>query len=580
MQSLAPLREPGRLRSLGEALASEPDLAFTHVARSFPPQRKLKGSLADLLGSYEGHLGPNEPEMWFFARQEGPAGDGDLYLADDRHLERDMPHAINAGFQDTEWFNSQERLRKLAAYLTRVADAASAFYASCAASDALDQRVRFLERNAETIFGRLFKVGRVMEDLHRELPDVYWWNYFGPAFVKKWDGRLDGLGVRQESTPAGARVVWATETPFVLDPSVKRLEDYSWKKPFYAALGDDTFMREGQKPRSPGDAVPDFNAHRVAAGAAPVSAADGARAQAKFMPRVARLRDLPPEDAEFEEARAELIESEGLDVHLTADRAVPVDEVVRWLKSRNEMAVRGADDGGLIVYRNPDTGVGAGFETERSGLRLRLPWLRPAFFAREAMSLVVELAENSDLKLPTHASTVGELVELWGKGNVDAVRRSQAALPYMSPERSNRWWLYQGRKQDLHRRLGEEVFVPTLVVVAPSARADDLRLHITWTDGTPLVLPECDLVTLLEGSRPSKLKVRGTAAYEAVRKALEPHLESMSVEGLGTVALLTPKRAKEIRRVFIELPTRAFDHVEVAPAKWVDVSPPDREATG
>ena len=159
---------------------------------------------------------------------------------------------------------------------------------------------------------------------------------------------------------------------------------------------------------------------------------------------------------------------------------------------------------------------------------------------------------------------------------MDAVRRSREALPLMSPERSERWWLYQSRRQDLHRRLGEEVFVPTLVAVAPRGRTDDLRLHITWTDASPLVLPNCDLVTLVDGRRPSAFKVRGTATYEAVQKALEPHLESMSVEGLGTVGLLTPTRAKEARRAFLELPTGAFDHVEVAPAKWVDVSPPDR----
>ncbi len=571
MRSLAPLREAGRLRALGQALESESDLASTQVARSFPPQRKLKGSLADLLGSYETRLNPKEPEMWFFARNDTPVGDGDLYLADARHLELDMPHAVNAGFKDTDWFHSPEQLRKLAAYLTRVADAASAFYAYCASSHILDQRLKLLESNA--VLGHLFKGGRAVPDLHRELPDVYWWNYFGPAFVKKWGGKLDGLGVRNESTPAGARVVWATETPFVLDRSVRRLAGYPWKEPFYAALGNDTFMREGQKPRSTGEAVPDFNAHRIAAGSPAVSADTTAPAQAKFLPRIVRIGDQAPEDAEFEDARAELIEEEGFELHLTGDKDLPVDEVMRWLKNRSDTAVIDSNSAGLIVYRNPDTGVVAGFEVERRDLRVRVPWLRPMFFGREAMSLVVDLGQKLDLRLPSSASTVQQLVELWERGNVDAVRRSHQPLPYMSRQRSDRWWLYQSRKDDLHRRLGEAVFVPTLVAVAPRSRTEDLRLHITWADATPLLLPGCDLVTLLEGRRPSEFKIRGTAAYEDVRKALEPYLEPMSVEGLGTLSLLTPKRAKEARAVFLELPTRAFDHVEVSPARWVDVTP-------
>src|SRR5437773_12099116 len=102
------------------------------------------------------------------------------------------------------------------------------------------------------------------------------------------------------------------------------------------------------------------------------------------MPRVVRLRDLRPEDAEFEEARADIIENEGLDVRLTADKALPIDEVVRWLKSRNEIAVRGPDERGLIVYRNPDTGVVAGFAAAPVARRLRLPWPRPDVLPRDA----------------------------------------------------------------------------------------------------------------------------------------------------------------------------------------------------
>lgn len=607
VQSLAALRQPGRLRTLGQALESEPEFAYTHVGRSFPPRRPLKRSLADLLASYEGRLDPNQPEMWFLARRQPPVGDGDIYLADDRRLElRDMPHAVNARFFDVSWFDSADRLDTLSAYLTRVADAAGAFYAYCALSDILDQRLHLLQRNAGPIFGGIFKAGRAAEDLNRELPDVFWWNYFGPAFVERWNGRLDGLGARQESTPAGGRVIWATETPFVLDPRIKELERYPWKAPFYAALGEDTFMREGQKQRAVGEVVPDFDAHRRAAGVAAVDVVRGSYGRRRVLPRVVRLREMPPQEAES--AGARLIEDEALVLHLLADKVHSLDEIAGWLRGRKNVTLpTSLEVGRLIVYRNPDTAVEAGLEVEDAadlkarlapsiravGLRFRLPLLRPAFFAREAMPLLVELAERFGLvvaqaqpgrsEMKTQAITLSRLVALWQTGNEEAIRhQGREQLPYMNLERSERWWLYQSQKQELHRRVGEDVFVPKLVAVAPGGRTDDLQLHITWTEGIPLVLPQCDLVTLLDGKRPSEFRVRGSTQYIAVRTALQPFLDSVDVEGLGAVPLLTPKRAKEARSVYLSLPTHAVDHVEVSAAAWVDVSPgaPPRSKRG
>jgi hypothetical protein len=538
--------------------------------------------------------------MWFFAHREPPVGDGDIYVADDRRLQlRDTPHTVDGRFSDVVWFRSPERLTALSAYLARVADAGGAFYANCASSEVLDQRARLLERSAGPILGRVFKAGRVPSDLHRELPDVFWWNYFGPAFVAKWQGRLDGLGVRQERTPAGARVVWATETPFVFDPKVKRLDGYPWKQQFYAALGEDTFMREGQKQEPAGEAVPDFNEHRRAAGAEPVEGSRGADAPNVVTPRIARLQEKAVDD----EAEAEIIESPGLVLHLCGEKPPSLDALSKWLRRRKEITVpHDLGRGALIVYRNLDTSVQAGFEVEDPaglagplpagpkavGLAFRLSWLRPSFFAREAMPVLIELAEQFGLTVaaddvdgrrlePVPVSTQA-LVEMWKAGNAEAVRRAQSRPPYMRPERSDRWWLYQSNKAELHRRLGEDVFVPTLVAVAPGRRIDDLRLHITWTDAVPLVLPECDLITLVEGKRPAEFKIRGTVPYGEVRKALDPFLESIAIEGLGAIPLLKPTAATMARTVFLSLQTRPPDHVEAEPAGWIDVGRDDQRA--
>lgn len=576
--SLAPLRRPGRLRGLGRALESDPDFAYTHVGRSFPPHRKLRGSLAEVLGSYEGRLDPNQPEMWFFARHDVPTADGDLYVADDRRLNRlDMPHAINAGFGHAEWFAPPERLRKLSAYLTRVADAAGAFYAYCASSEMLDQRASLLQRNASSLFGRLLKAGRVAEDLHRELPDIYWWNYLGAAFVQMWAGKLDGLGARQEVTPAGARVIWATETPFVFDDGVRKLEDYPWKRAFYTALGDDAVMHEAQRRRTPGEVVPDFNAHRVAAGTE-LASRGVAASKAKVLPRAARLRELPPEASEFDDAVADLIETEGYEFHLTADGVLSAPEVLLWLQQRTKDMARGVSMAELIVYRNPDTGVIAAFEPKGRGLEFRLPYQRPTFFATEVVPILVDLASRFGLK-PANGASLTTLANDWAKGNEEAVGRSSVSLPFMSADRSERWWLYQRQKQALHQRLGEDVFVPTLVAVGPDRKTEDVQLHITWTDGIPLVFPPCDLVTLLDGRRPSQFTIRGTASCAAARQALEHFLEGIAVDGLPDIAVLTPEKARAARRVFLELPTRPMNYIEIEPAGWVDIAPA-RSRTG
>lgn len=537
--SLAPLREPGRLSALGQALDSEAEFKLTHFGRSDPPTRRLKDGVAGLFAERAGNLEPNQPEIWLLARGDPPSIRLDIYLADDGRLLKNVPHSLNAGITDARWFDSPERLRRLSDYLTRVADAAGAFYGYCALSEILDQRQRLLERHAGPIFGGIFKAGRVAEDLQRELPDVYWWNYFGAAMVEKWDGRLTELGARQKRTLAGASVVMATDTPFVFDPKIKRIDGYAWKSPFYVALGADTFMHEGQKQREMGELVPDFDAHRRAGGFKPAAVPTGG--------------------------------GETFELRLAyAGGPSSAAEISRLLAQHEEItAPARVESGAAIVYRNPETAVEASFEVEDSGLVIRLPLLKPGFFALETAALVVELAEA---RMTAGSPDASSLTRQWEAANADAIRRSKTpSLPRMSRDRSDRWWRYMRRKKDLHRRLGEKVFVPKLVAVAPARQVTDLRLHITWTDGIPLVLPECDLVTLLDGKAPSEFKIRGTAAYADIVSALRPYLGTIEVEGVGSMPLLKPERAIAARSVFVDLPTQPLDHVEVAPATWIDV---------
>jgi hypothetical protein len=535
--SLAPLREPGRLGALAEALDSEPGLKLTHYGRSDPPTRHLKQGVAGLFAELAGKLQPHQPEVLLLARKDPPVIGLDVYIADDSRLLKNIPHSLNAGISEAAWFESGGRLNMLTDYLTRVADAAGAFYGYCAVSEILEQRKRLLERHAGPIFGGIFKAGRVAEDLQRELSDVYWWNYFGPAMVEKWGARLADLGARQERTPAGASVVIATETPYVYEPDLKRVDGYGWKAPFYAAMGVDTFMHEDQQQRRVGELVPDFDAHRRAAGFKPGAATGG---------------------------------GESLELRLTYADGAGITEVSRLLGRHEEIAVpRNLAAGATIVYLNPETAVEASFEVEESGLIFRLPLLKPTFFALETAPVVAELVAAKLTDGPLDASSV---IRQWEAANLQAVQRPNSpTLPRMTRDRSDRWWRYMSRKKGLHRRLGDNVFVPKLVAVAPAGLVTDLRLHITWTDAIPLVLPECDLVTLLEGRPPAEFKIRGTAAYPDVITALGPYLDRIELDGAGSVPVLKPERAKAARSVFAGLPARPVDHVEMEPAGWVDV---------
>ena len=296
LSSVAMLRAPGRLRAIGAAFDADLELRPTIAARSFPPKRRLKGSFADYAEALETRFDPVEAEGCFFERDITPRGYGDLLLVDDGRLRINRIHEANGVFQDVDWFGTDERLQRVSDYLTRIADAMNAFHGYCVLSLISAQRVRFLKKNAVTWLGRLTGVGRVLEDQDREVPDVYWWNYFGSSFVERWAGRIDSLGVKQVRTPAGGVVIWATDSPFVYNPRAKKLGDYSWKQPFYEVLGADVFMWEGQKQREPGDVVPSWDDHHRAAGV-DVSALAGAEPppiKGRLLPRVIVLKQQAP----------------------------------------------------------------------------------------------------------------------------------------------------------------------------------------------------------------------------------------------------------------------------------------------
>jgi hypothetical protein len=298
ISSVAALREPGRLRAVGEAIESDVDFRPTIAARTFPPRRRLRGSFADYMAGLAGRFDSAEAEGCFYERNVAPRGGGEVLLLDNGRLRHNRTHDLIGDFVDTDWFAGPNRIERLSTYLTRIADSVDAFYGYCSLNQMLMQRVHFLQKNAVTWLGRVFGVGRAMEDQAREVSDVYWWNYFGPAFVERWGRRLESIGVNHVITTTGAVVIWATHSPFVYNPKARSLGGYEWKRPFYEALGKDVFMWEGQQQREPGEVVPSWDDHHRAAGvdAASLPRPEPPIAKGRFLPRIVVLKNRRPLD--------------------------------------------------------------------------------------------------------------------------------------------------------------------------------------------------------------------------------------------------------------------------------------------
>ncbi len=158
------------------------------------------------------------------------------------------PHRLylTTGEKDEEWPCDEANAASLAALFSRLAAALDAYYGF--ATDVRMPRQQAAELAAARARGDYApQTPSVASDLH-SVRDVYWLNYFGPAYVERWAERLTGLGLRQEPTDNGGVVIWATATPCTFQADIASFMDYRWKLAFYEALGKAAFATTAGAP--------------------------------------------------------------------------------------------------------------------------------------------------------------------------------------------------------------------------------------------------------------------------------------------------------------------------------------------
>jgi hypothetical protein len=250
--SVADLRSLTALPPIGRALDLDPEFRPERFGPRDPPSTKVAGA-EHALAAWRPAGRDAARDWYFFANRKTPPK-GRLTIQIAAPMPGRVPlHSVSFAFASA-WFERVERVEKIVRLFGRLAETTSAFYGRAALGAMYDQRNLLIQ------LGQGHLEARVFPDFERELPDVYWLNFFGPAYLERWGARLDGVGVRRDQV-AGGLIVWATEAPSPV-AKVAAITDYPFKQGFYTALGRDTFMSETQRPGERGENVPTFDAHR------------------------------------------------------------------------------------------------------------------------------------------------------------------------------------------------------------------------------------------------------------------------------------------------------------------------------
>ena len=269
---LVGLAVPGaaeHLRRVGTVLAEHPGLAPTRCGPSDPPRTRLTDPATELAAL--GKEQADRPQaMVHLANPERRESGTVAHVADPF---RDHPPGFVRPSR-LELTLVPEEPTELGDLLADLAEATDAVYGFVSSRPHLAQlRGTFgteqRRRHGPSPSGGAPPTWRPppFQALEMALPDVFWVQYLGPAFVGMWDeGRVAHAGVARRRLANGGYVVWACDEPPAQDPDVDSPEAYPWKASVYDTLGPEPFVRHDRAWNDFGVHVPLMTQHAAARG--------------------------------------------------------------------------------------------------------------------------------------------------------------------------------------------------------------------------------------------------------------------------------------------------------------------------
>ena len=259
-------------------------------------------------------------------------------------------------------------------------------------------------------------------------------------------------------------------------------------------------------------------------------------------------------------------------------------------------------------YNNPHTGVYFSFlhsppssenEIETvipsgysdSNLSFSINYLRPKFFAEEAMPYVEQLCNTFGfLIIDPQDHIVGgnnspkkakadNLIESWTQNNKVAlsVYRQQRTLPpYLSRETSLEWWKHQSHVERIQNVLGDSIYVPNILLFADTDN-NKVITAVAWTEAIPFIFPKCDIVIIVRHEqkglfrRDPKLAVKGWIEAAEVKDKISRYMQNIETE-IGLLPALLPEKSPKVKGLFVRLKTNPMPekYIRIAPDSMVD----------